>query len=327
MSRHASRGPGAFFWAMRLLCASLCAGQVGAADMASLDYQLQVRSVANGVGVIEGAVEDFRPENGCNIINTGLVQTPQGVWIINTGPSRRYGEQQRHAFAPMMQGQPLLGVVSLNLHPDYFFGNQAWHDAPLRALPGTIQGMRAEGEAYATNLYALCGDWMKGTESTPSERAAEAAQLQAMSSGLQWLHLKGHTADDLVLIDAQRGVVFAGGLVFVNRLPTTPHADLDAWLASLDVLEQRLQGLSLRALIPSHGPVRADTLGIAQTRGYLIWLRQRLRESAAQGLDLGEVLALPLPEAYRGWAAPDEYDRSVTQLYPQFERASLRPAR
>jgi quinoprotein relay system zinc metallohydrolase 1 len=298
--------------------------------------------------VLEGAVADFDPKNGCNIINTGWIVTPAGVTVINTGPSWRYGQQQRQALERwqrqgagpgaiqvMPQVVPqVVQVLNLNLHPDYFFGNQAWADTPTRALAGSMAGMQAEGAAYASNLYALCGDWMLGTEATPAREVLSAGappQAPQAESGLELLRLQGHTADDLVVLDHRSGVVFTGGLVFAERIPTTPHANLAAWLNSLDQLEQRLRHFKLVALVPSHGPVYPDARGVQQTRDYLLWLRQRLADSAAQGLDISEVLALPLPQPYARWgAAQTEYARNIAHLYPAYERAALgdsRPSR
>ena len=81
---------------------------------------------------------------------------------------------QRSAIASTVN-EPVQRVLSLNLHPDYFFGHQAWADVPTQALAGTVAGMRAEGGAYADNLYRLCGDWMQGTEATPAPSNVVAA--------------------------------------------------------------------------------------------------------------------------------------------------------
>ena len=298
-------------------------------DAARLDYGLKPRQIAPDTWVIEGAVDDFSRANGCNIINTGFIVTAQGTLVINTGPSRRYGQQQRAAIE-RVSAQPVRQVLNLNLHPDYFLGNQAWRDKPLRALAGSIAGQRAEGRAYEDNLFRLCGDWMQGTENLPATEPVEPGVTSLGPLGphrIELLRLDGHTGDDLVLIDHHSGVVFAGGLVFAERVPTTPHADLARWLASLDALEAKLQGFDLKALVPSHGPVRADRSGIAQTRDWLRWLDATLRDSAERGLDLGEVLRLPLPPRFASWAAqPAEYMRSVTGLYPRYELDALRAA-
>lgn len=310
--------------------AAVCAGAALAQarpDMAALDYDLRPRQIAERTWVIEGAVDDFSRANGCNIINTAFIATGAGVVVVNTGPSRLYGEQQRRAIERLTR-EPVVRVLSLNLHPDYFFGNQAWADRPTQALPGSIAGMRAEGAAYADNLYRLCGDWMKGTESTPAREPLAPQSFRLGAHTLELRRLSGHTGDDLVLIDTHTGVLFAGGLVFAARVPTTPHADPTAWLASLDTLAQwQAEGL-FRQVVPSHGPVHTGPLGLQQTRDWLRWLTALMQDSAERGLDLSEVLRTPVPARFAGWAAqPAELHRSLTQWYPRYEQQALaRPA-
>ncbi|MEK7346200.1 MAG: quinoprotein relay system zinc metallohydrolase 1 [Pseudomonadota bacterium] len=292
---------------------------VWAVDAARLDYQLQARQIAPGTWVIEGAVDDFSRANGCNIINTGFVSTAAGTLVLNTGPSRLYGAQQRAALSRVVE-QPVRRVVNLNLHPDYFLGNQAWGDVPTAALPGSRVGMQAEGKAYEDNLYRLCGDWMRGTEFRPAREDVQPMRFDWGGHALEWVRLQGHTSDDLVLIDHTTGVLFAGGLVFADRVPTLPHAHLPQWLASLHEIRQWILQGRVKTVVPSHGPVHTGTHGVDQTLDWLQWLHERLQTSAAQGLDISEVLRLPIPERFVRWAAlRPEYVRNVTTLYPRYE--------
>ena len=311
--------------AAALLASLALAPQVALAqaDMATLNYHLKPRQIAPGTWVIEGAVDDFSRANGCNIINTAFIATGAGVVVVNTGTSRLYGEQQRKAIASVTH-EPVLRVLNLNLHPDYFFGNQAWADKPIQALAGTIAGQQAEGGAYADNLYRLCGDWMKATESQPAKVALEPQSFTLGGHRLELRRLQGHTADDLVLLDHSTGVMFAGGLVFSQRVPTTPHADFSAWLASLDTLAQWQQSGEFKQVVPSHGPVHTGAEGINETRDWLRWLTSSLQASAERGLDLSEVLRQPVPDRFARWAAqPAELQRTLAQWYPRFEQQVL----
>lgn len=297
-------------------------------DSSRLDYRLQARPLAAGSWVIEGAVDDFRRGNGCNIINTAFIATAEGVVVINTGPSLRYGQQQRRLIE-RTTGQPVVQVLNLNLHPDYFFGNQAWADRAPQALAGSIAGMRAEGEAYADNLYRLCGDWMQGTVATPAA-ATWTPGLQTLGAHrLHTLRLAGHTADDLVLIDLHTRVAYVGGLVFADRVPTTPHADFEAWLRSLDQLQALQAAGVFRTVVPSHGPVHEGPRGIEQTRDWIRWATSHMRDSAEAGLDLVELMGQPPAARFAGWAAqPAEWHRTLARWYPVYEREALplRPA-
>lgn len=306
-----------------LASAPLWAQTAPRADPAPLDYRLAARELAPGVYVVEGSNADFSPANGCNIINTGFFTTGAGVVVINTGTSRLYGEQLRALIARTTR-EPVVQVLNLDHHPDYFLGNQAFADVPRSATAATREGMARLAGSYETNLYRLCGDWMKGTEALLPDRT-----LDPSAGGGHWrvgqrdfeLHeLSGHTESDLVVIDRASGVAFVGGLIFANRIPTTPDAQLPAWRRSLTALA----AMDLHTVVPSHGPVHADGSGLAQTRRYLQWLDAAFRNAAAQGWDMNELLQAPVPDEFRHWAAFDtESLRNVAHLYPAYEQQAL----
>ncbi|CAJ0812167.1 hypothetical protein LMG19087_01347 [Ralstonia wenshanensis] len=289
------------------------------------DYHLVPQAVAPDVWVLEGANADFSARNGCNIINTAFIDTGDGVLVINTGPSLLYGEQQRQAIRTVTSA-PVRWVFNLNLHPDYFFGNQAYADVGPQALPGTIAGAQREGAAYADNLYRICGAWMQNTVSTPPGVPLTPGTRTMGSHRIDLIRLDGHTDDDLVLVDRTSGVVFAGGIAFRDRIPTTPHANIAHWLASLDALQKIVADSGARVLIPSHGPALGKADAITQTRQYLQWLEARMRRAAAEGRDLAEVIAMPVDAPYAQWGGmPAEYVRNVTRFYPRYENAALAP--
>jgi quinoprotein relay system zinc metallohydrolase 1 len=304
----------------RLLAAALLLVSAQA-QAQSLDYKLAARALADNVYVVEGANADFTPANGCNIINTGFIVTGAGVVVVNTGPSKLYGEQLRTLIARTTR-EPIAQVLHLNLHPDYFLGNQAFADVPRKATAATRAGMQREAKSYEDNLYRLCGDWMKGTQALLPQQDVAPGTFALGAREFELREFAGHTASDLVLIDKTSGVVFAGGLVFHQRLPTTPHAEPKRWLASLDVLAPLLS--ADRTIVPSHGPVHRGDAGLAQTRDYLRWLDQSFARWAQEGADVNDVLRAPMPTAFRAWAAyPAEYVRNVAHLWPRYEKEAL----
>ena len=290
-------------------------------DKATLNYGLKATNLAGGWYVIAGANDDFSQANGCNIINTGFYVDDAGVYVINTGTSRLYGEQQRALIDSISKGKPIKQVVALNLHPDYFLGNQAYPKEALAATKVTIQGVKAEAALYETNLYRLCGDWMKATESAFSTQTIVPASLKRFGSKpIEAIELKGHTDSDLVLFDPESRVMWAGGLVFYKRIVTTPHAKLKPWIESL----KTLQAMKPKVVVPSHGPVSWGSEAIEQTLDYLNWLDKRLAEAAEMGEEINDVMKKGAPERFRNFAAyPAEFYRNVTNLYPVYEKETL----
>ncbi len=310
---------------MRRLLGACLAGAALAAGAAAVnfDYGLKPEKIAPGTYVFEGRTEDFSVRNGGNIVNTGFIVTSAGVVVIDTGPSRRYGEQMRAAIRRVTP-QPVVRVFNTHHHPDHFLGNQGYADVGIEALPETVQAIGREGKTLTENMYRLNGDWMRDTEALAPRALDGAGDIQVGDHRLMLVPRSGHTAGDLAVFDEATGVLFAGDLVFYNRAATTPHADLAQWQESLDALER----MPFKVLVPGHGPVVSDARAIAQTRDYLAWLAATLRQAAERGLDMNEVMALPLPERFRGIALADvEYRRSVTHLYPALEQAALGAAR
>jgi uncharacterized sulfatase len=306
----------------RLFCLLLVAlaGRVAAEDF---DYRLVAQPIAPDVYAFIGRTEDFTTSNGGNIVNTAFIVAPQGVIVIDSGPSLRYGQQMRRAIA-QVSDKPVALVINTHHHPDHFLGNQAFADAPIGALADTRQGIVSEGNAFAENLYRMSGNWLKGTEVQAPNRTLSAGKLDVAGRTLRLVALDGHTGADLVVIDEKSGVMFAGDLAFNGRAPTTPHADVGHWLAALDRLEGLTRESGFTALVPGHGAVTRDAAPIRQTRAWLNWLTASLRDAARAGQDMNDVLARPLPPVYADLPmAGTEYRRSVGHLFPAFERDAL----
>jgi uncharacterized sulfatase len=152
----------------------------------SFDYGLQAQRVADEVYVFIGRNEDFSTVNGGNIVNTGFIVTAAGLVVIDSGPSLRYGQQMQQAMKKVSPAAPLQ-VFNTHHHPDHFLGNQAFTGKPIVALEITRQGIAAEGNAFAENLYRLSGDWMKGTELVVPTAAIAPGRLQLGGRALRLL--------------------------------------------------------------------------------------------------------------------------------------------
>ena len=306
----------------RMLCAllMLVAGQLGAVDF---DYRLSARPLAENVYAFIGKTEDFTTDNGGNIVNTAFIVAAQGVIVIDSGPSLRYGQQMRRAIAAVT-AKPIALVINTHHHPDHFLGNQAFADVPIAALAETRNGIAADGNAFAENLYRMSGDWMKGTEVQLPGKTLSAGVVDVAGRSLRLVALDGHTGADLVIVDATSGVVFAGDLAFNGRAPTTPHADVAHWLKALDQLEGLTREAGFKALLPGHGAPTSDAAPIRLTRAWLTWLSAAMRDAAKAGLDMNDVLARPLPAEFANLpVAASEYRRSVGHLFPAAEQEAL----
>jgi len=101
--------------------ACACCGSVHAQKLA---YDLSATEIASGTWAVHGSTEYFTLENGGNIVNVAFVEVPDGVVVIDSGPSKRYGEALLSLIEKTLPGKKILRVYNTHHHPDHFLGNQ-----------------------------------------------------------------------------------------------------------------------------------------------------------------------------------------------------------
>ncbi|WP_239995744.1 quinoprotein relay system zinc metallohydrolase 1 [Nitrincola tibetensis] len=285
-----------------------------------LDYALTPKEIAPNTWVVTGLTEDFTTQNGGNIVNTAFIVTQEGVLVLDTGPSKRYGEALRQVISEVTE-QPIARVYNSHHHPDHFLGNQAFADVDIYALATTIDLIKSRGEAYTENMYRMVGDWMRGTDVLLPNQIQTSGQEIIGGHSLRFMAFSGHSGAqaDLVILDETTGVLFAFDLVFYDRALTTPDTPgLMQWLEDIEALSL----LDFKTLVPGHGEVTSSTKPLEQMREYLKWLDQVLTDSAAQGLVATEVMRVGIPERFSSVAlAAQELQRTVSHLYPNYEDA------
>ena len=282
---------------------------------AQLSYALSAREVAPNTYVVIGKREYFTMANGGDIVNVAFVDTDDGAVVIDTGSSKRYGLALRQLVERTVN-KDIVRVYNTHHHPDHFLGNQAFDRDTIASTGQVAKSIESEGEMLAENLYRLLGDWMRGTHAVVPSIVVADGEERFGSHSFELIELKGHTGSDLAILDKKTGTLFAGDLAFLDRAPTTPHASLPDWQESLDALSK----VRHKLLIPGHGDPDSESRAIAQTRDYLTWLSKTLEQAVNNGLDMTEVMSVPIPERFGSVAlAREELERSVSHLYPRLE--------
>lgn len=281
-------------------------------------YDIAPKQVAGGLWLIEGAQDGFNRTNGGAISNVVLMESTDGAIVVDTGSTVQMGAEIR-AFADARLGG-IAAVLVTHHHPDHWFGNAAFDGAPILALPACIALCAQNAQGYSDALYNILGPWMSGTVPLPPDTALDPGQQAIGARRLTLLPLSGHTQSDLAVVDEATGTLIAGDLLFLDRAPSLPDADISGWLAALDALND----LNISGTIPGHGPAHRSSAALAQTRAYLKATHARLQHAADLGLTPAEAIAAgPVPAFATLGANPEEYRRSVVQRWAEYEQAAL----
>lgn len=282
-------------------------------------YQPRAEPIAEGIWMVRGADAPITFENGGAIANSALIATAAGTVLFDPGVSLEHGRALGR-LAEDVTGRAVARVYVSHLHPDHALGAAAFAPQIVHALPATRAELERDGEGFTDAMYRLLADWMKGTQPTLPQGDVGDGIASFGGRSFRLMALQGHSGGDLALLDLATGTLLAGDLVFHDRAPATPDADLPRWRAALDVLA----AVPHRQLLPGHGPLDGRGAAIAQTRDWLDWLEATLREAVLQGLDMTEAGELPIPDRFSGLnAARYELQRSVSHFYPRLEAELL----
>ena len=106
----------------------------------------------------------------------------------------------------------------------------------------------------------------------------------------------GHTESDLVLYLPEDQILFAGDLVFIQMHPYLA----DGSLPKLKKYLTRLQDLSVKTVVPGHGPV-GDAGDIQVMKDYITMIETMVGKIIRDGSSIKGADAMEVPEPFRNW--------------------------
>nr|WP_298683496.1 quinoprotein relay system zinc metallohydrolase 2 [uncultured Dongia sp.] len=275
--------------------------------------------IAQGVYVYRGADAEATAENAGGIANIGFIVGDQSVAVIDTGGSLMVGQALLAAIRQVTD-LPIQYVINTHFHPDHILGNAAFvAERPIFVghvnLPPALRARQASYLARAQEVLGSIAseDWFIVPQHLVSGR--EVIDLGRRGLVLE-AYPTAHTDSDLTVLDEATGTLFAGDLVFLERIPAI-DGSIVGWLAALD----RLKGVPARRVVAGHGPASAAwPAALADELRYLELIAQETRQILAKGGTLQEATAsVGLTEKNR-WRLFDSYNaRNVTAAYTELE--------
>ncbi|MBX3611540.1 MAG: MBL fold metallo-hydrolase [Hydrogenophaga sp.] len=247
--------------------------------------------VADGVYAFVGETGGRTASNEGLNANIGLVVTRDGAVLIDSGATWQ-GARQIHEAVRRVTQQPVRWVINTGGQDHRWLGN-AYFAAQGAELIGHADGradMLSRGGEQLAALKQVLGPKADGTSPMLPTRWIEGEDARLELGGVVLeLRLRGgaHTPGDMMVWLPDRQVLFSGDVVYVDRmLGVLPFSRTRQWLASFAEIER----LAPKRIVPGHGRITTLAQAQADTRDYLLALREHMRKAVDDGTDISAAI-------------------------------------
>jgi glyoxylase-like metal-dependent hydrolase (beta-lactamase superfamily II) len=237
---------------------------------------LEAVKVADEVYALVGELGQRSPTNLGNNATFGVIVTNDGVVLVDAGGTAK-GAARIEAAIARITDKKVVAVINTGGQDHRWLGNGYWKSRGARiiASKAAAADQRSRFDMQMTGLDQLVGkSGLEGTAPHYADETFEATRdLEIGGVSLRLVHPgRAHTPGDSVVWMPARKIVFAGDIVFTDRMlgilaaPLSSSAD---WIKAFDTMA----ALAPALIVPGHG--RPATLAVAKadTRDYLEHVR------------------------------------------------------
>ncbi len=260
---------------------------------AELNVAIEFKEVADGIYVRYGKHEPVSAKHIGNIANHGFIVGETGVAIVDPGGSEDVANSTLSAIAKITQ-LPVTHIIVTHVHADHSLGLSAYKSTRLSPKPVVLGHNNLEASlSHNLAFYAAQFGYSKHTDKIL--QLIKSGMIQPVDTervfnlGSREITVKAfstaHSTSDVVVYDNKSKTLWAGDLLFVDRIPAIDGSVL-GWLAALESLAK----LETKIVIPGHGRSGEYDLLMQPQLEYLNLLVSYSREAIANGLSLNTFL-------------------------------------
>jgi quinoprotein relay system zinc metallohydrolase 2 len=283
-----------------------------------VENDFNITEVAQGNYLHKGIHVSIDDINHDDIANIGFIVGDKCIAVIDTGGSIDIGLQLLKKIKSISD-KPICYVINTHVHFDHMLGNKAF----TLENPEFVGHQKLAAEVERNREFFLeqfKNDLGPNPESSsivgPSILIDKSRQLDLGDRILTLMPFPvSHSHSDLIIIDNKTNTLWAGDLIFRERIPSLTGS-LIGWVKVMEDLPR----LEVTLVIPGHGNV-AESMSIAikQQREYLQRLLDETRQAiedgqfvneAAENIDKGNLSNLLLHD----FQHPTNVSRAFTEL-------------
>ncbi|MEN8173920.1 MAG: MBL fold metallo-hydrolase, partial [Chloroflexota bacterium] len=221
--------------------------------------EITLSKVADDVYVVHGVRGMPNKENKGFISNSGIVIADEGIVIIDTGGSLKYGEMLIEKIRKISD-KPVIAVINTHLHGDHWLGNaairKAYPDVKIYAHEQSIARLKSsEASTWMEMFGTAMGKDIAGSEAVIPDKALKHGDSLTLAGNTYKAHHTGtaHTDGDIMIEHPAQKLLFAGDVVVYGSVPSSARPQDFSAKGQIAAIEHAL-GLDIKTIVPGHGP-------------------------------------------------------------------------
>ena len=262
------------------------------------------------------SIEDKDNED---IANIGFIVGTNCVAVIDTGGSISIGNKLKKSIRGITK-KPICYVINTHVHYDHILGNKAFTDES----PDFI-GHKDLAEAINQNRDFFLNQFRNNLTSDPKnsdiiEPNILIEKTKKLELGERSITLipfaTSHSHNDLIVIDNKTKTLWAGDLIFRERIPSLTGS-LKGWLKSINKIKE----LDIKVVVPGHGSVASSLdKAIKQQQDYLTLLLNKTRRAINEGKFINEAMEnIDKDNEFRWLLHEYQHSTNVSRSYTELE--------
>lgn len=265
----------------------LVVGSLFISSLLAFEYKLQATKVSDNIHCFFGAPQAINTHNNGNMVNSCFVDMGESYLVIDSGPTYNYAKEA-YSVMKKIKDLPISYVMNTHTHDDHWLGNGYY-----KSLGVDIVGSNEfQKEAKVETTRMQRGVSKEAYEHTTQEFPnlfIDKDQTMHVDKQDMFIHDvsgRAHSNSDLTIHIPKLSALFAGDLVFNDRIPSLRDGNINIWIKELEFIKKQ----NYRYIIGGHGTM-VDKTAVDATYTYLTSLKEKVLEALDEGIDIEDATA------------------------------------
>lgn len=278
-----------------------------ASSLFCFEYGLKLEKIKDGIYCYFGKPEVIDSLNNGNMVNSCFVDMGKSWLVIDSGPTYLYAKEA-YKNIEKIKDLPVSYVINTHMHDDHWLGNGFYKEHGATILgsrkafdeigadsPTRMQN-RISKEAYASTKIVLPQMYIE---------KHKRLIIDEQEVIIRVLNHRAHTKSDLYVYIPSKKALFAGDLIFNDRLPSLRDGGINGWIFILEEIED----MDLDVIIGGHGRL-IDISSPRFTLNYLKRMRDGVKKVIDEGGDISEAVESLIMREYMKSALYDDIHKA-----------------